>query len=515
MNQKNVKYLMLGISDADIAAAGTVIEGPSSLTEGVLAIVDSTNTTVVTEQTSGKVRIVQRVGDILIYSPFIDVTKLRGKRYQAGVRPSEQVTFVGYNGTSGALADAASSDYIIKNVVKNVITTYNTTPAINHWSYRSAASTTEAAVAKGLLDSFNAWDKRNPEDILKCERVAATTSVAAFTGSAVIYKLTKGLKGVSAYIKTTDATSTFTASTVTVADGDVVHVASTNAKTFTFSAVALGAGAGRHVVYIGETAYNVADAGTAAQNGAAIVTAINAGTLAVASNVDEVVTITYTDATANYAPPMVMSTDDDSTWANVAVTAASGDTVPVKYKVDGAVTAGATFNLDTPWQGETCYLYEGTGATTTSSIGKATLNGDTFGLKFTGQALPVNGETRVYEKVRFTLGLDGDFAETVSVTYSVNANEGVGNYGQIATFEWQAQMNEGQAWTDAYPSRQHKAEANKISAVDYPLYQVILDFYDDEFTPVLGDNPTSYGTVVIATPNSTGIGKVKTVFGIS
>lgn len=515
MIQKNVKYLMLGTADLTLMAAGTVISGPNDMTDGQLAIVNSTNTTVTTDQTGTApylVRVVQKVGNELVYSPFVDCSKLISVRAQSGVRPSEQVSFVGYNGTSGALEDAASSDYIIKAIMKNVKTTYNTTPDINHWSYRSAASTTEAAVAKGLLDSFNAWNKRRPEDVLKCERVASTTSVAAITGSATIYKVTKGLKAVATYIKAAAGNTTLTASTASVTDGNTINFPSTNGKTFTFSAVALGDGAGRHVIYIGTTAYNVADAGTNAQNGAAIATAINAGTQAIASAADEVVTVTYTDATVGFLPPMVLSSDDDSTFANVAVTIASGDAVPVKYKVDGTTSAAATFDLDEPWQGETGYIYEGTTAAT--NIGVTTLAADTWGLKFTGKALPVDAEKRNYEKVRFELGLDGDFASTVPVTYSVKANEGVGNYGQIAILERQAQMNEGQAWVDAYPSVNHRAEAAKISTVDFPLYQTIVDFYDDNFAPVLGDTPKSYATLVIATPNSTGHGLIGDVFGI-
>lgn len=515
MIQKNVKYFMLGTADLTLMTAGTVISSAADMTEGQLAIVNSTNTTVTTDQTGTApylVRVVQRVGDELVYSPFIDCSKLRGVRKIDGVNPSEQVSFVGYNGTSGALEDAASSDYIIKAIMKNVKTTYNTTPDINHWSYKSAASTSEAAVAKGLLDSFNAWAKRNPEDVLRAERVAATTSVAALTGSGVIYKLTKGLKAVSAYTKTVAASAALTASTASVTAGDTIHIASTGAKSFSFDALDTD-----HVIYIGSTSYVVADAGTAADgsdNQDAIVTAINAGTQATAvASSTATVTITYKPHIYGTLPPMVIS-DADGTPANIAVTALSGDLIPVKYKVSATTSAAATFELDAPWQGETGYLYESTGATTTSSIGVATLNGDTWGLKFTGKALPVDAEKWNYEKVRFELGLDGDFASTVPVTYSVKANEGIGTKAHLGIIERQAQMNEGQAWVNAYPSVNHRSEIAKMSDSLFPLDQVIVDFYDDNFVPLLGDTPKSYGTVVIATPNGTGQGLIGDVFGI-
>jgi len=517
MNQKNVKYLSLGTADLTIMASGTVISSYADVPVGQLAIVNSTNTTVTTDQTGTApylCRIVQRVGTDLVYSPFIDASKLVGVRATTGSLAVEQVSFVGYNGTSGLLADAVSSDYIIKGIIKNSKTTYNNTPFITHWPYKSGSSTSEAAVAKGLLDIFNSWNKRQPETLLKCERtvaVASTDEISDGGGSGVIFKVTNGLKAVIPYIKAADATSDLTVSTVTITDGDIVNFPTTNGKTFTFTAVALGSGAGRHLVKLGTTSYNVADAGTHEQNATAIAAAINAGTQATASASTTTVTITYINATANNLTPFVLSTDDDSTWANVAVAVATGDAVPVQYKVDGTTAAAASFDLDTIWQGETGYVYEGETSTT---IGVTVATADTWGLKFTGVALPENAETRNYEKVRFELGLEGDFADTVLVTSSIKAADAVGSAGQLGIFERQAQMNDGQAWVDAYPSRQHRSEVAGMAGELFPLYQTVIDFYDDGYKPLLGDTPYSYATVVVATANATGHGLIGDVFGI-
>jgi len=516
MNQKFVKYLMLSKSDITLMAAGTVINEPSDLTEGQLAIVNSANTTVVADQTGTApylVRVVQRVGDELIFSPWIDASKLRKVSAVTGVKSTEQVSFVGYNGTSGSLGGAPASiaDYILKGIIKNTKTTYNCTPFIAHWSYQAAASATEQTIAAGLLTSFNTWAKRFPEKVLACELVAATTSVAAFTGSSTIIKVTNGSKSVATYIKAAAGNVTLTASTASVVTSAVVNIPSWNGRTFTFSAVALGSGAGRHVVYIGGTTYNVADAGTDAQNATAIAASINAGTQATASVDTAALTITYNEG-QYFLPPMVLSSDDDSTFSNVAVTIASGDAIPVKYINGAATSAAATFTLATEWQGPTGYVYEGTTAATNAGI--TTLNGDDFGLKFTGKALPVNFEKRNYEKVRFELGLDGDFPTAALVTDSVAASEGIGVYAQIGTLERQAQMNEGQAWLSAYPSVNYRNETAKMAAEDFPLYQTIVDFYDDAMTPVLGDTVKSYATVIIATPNATGHGLIGDVFGI-
>ena len=69
-------------------------------------------------------------------------------------------------------------------------------------------------VVEGLFDSAQRVLKRNaPYPAVEVQRIADVASIAAFTGSAVIYKLTKNSTSVATYIKDADATSNFTAST--------------------------------------------------------------------------------------------------------------------------------------------------------------------------------------------------------------------------------------------------------------------------------------------------------------
>jgi len=420
MNQKNVKYLMLGVNNEDIMASGTVIGGPDDLTEGVLAIVDETNETVTTEQTSGKVRVVQRVGDELIYSPFIDVEKIRRKVSVSGVAATEQVSYVGYNGSSGSLDADTESDYIIKGIIENVKTVYNGTPFITHWSYKSGASTSQYAIAAGLIESFNKWRKRFAEKVLKADAVTSTAVDASndFLGDAIVVK---GLKAFTVAESVAEDDGGVYATDTEIAVGDFVRIGA-----------------------VGE--------GTALTDNVYKVTAIS-----------------------------------------------------------GVGTAEATITVDRPINNAS-----GTYTATDSDIEviPAADIGD-VGIKFTGIALPTDAETRNYEKVRFELGIMGDFTIDTTVTYDTDPSEGNGTYGQIASLERQAAMNEGKAWVQAYPTISYRSQADQIASADYPLYQVIIDFYDDDFKPLLGDTPKSYATVVIATPNATGAGKLETVFAIS
>lgn len=509
MNQKNVKYLILGKANADFMAAGTYIHSAADMTaDGYLAIVDEKNYTVSGNKTSGKYRFAQRVGDKVIFSPFFDVAKIRGARQVAGTFATEQVTFAGYNGSEGTLGAANSSDYIIAAFIDNVRTNFNNSPTVAHWSMKSSSAATDSEVAEGLLESFLAWRERAPEKIIKCERVAsgATNTGAAFD-TATIAKFTKGSTSVAVYTKAAAGDATITASVDTKTANTIVTVPSTNGRVFTFSASALGAGAGSHVIYIGNTSYVVADAGTDAQNAAAIVTAINAGTQARASAADAVVTITYGEHLVNYLPPMVLSSADDATFAVVAVTTTVGNATSIKYIVPTATSAAATFDLDHPWQGETGYVYS---ATIDSAAKFTYLTADytigatpVWGLKFTGEPYEINAEKYNYDKVTFKLGLQGDFGSTALVTYSTAATRGNGTYGQIAVLERQAQMNDGYVHVQDYPSVSRRAEASEVTRSLYPLYQSVFEAYDDNFTPILGSAPKSYATIIVATPNAT------------
>lgn len=520
MNQKNVKYLILGKTSADFMAAGSYIHSAADMTgDGYLAIVDEKNYTVSGAKTTGKYRILQRVGDDIVASPYFDAAKLRGKRQSAGVAATEQVTFVGFNGTSGTLGAANSSDYIVAAFIDNVRTNFNNSPSVAHWSMKSSASATDSEVAEGLLESFLAWRERAPEKIIKCERVAsgATNTGAAFD-TATIAKFTKGSTSVAVYTKAAAGNATITASVDTKVANTIVTVPSTNGRVFTFSASALGAGAGSHVIYIGNTSYVVADAGNDAQNAAAIVTAINAGTQARASAADAVVTITYGEHLVNYLPPMVLSSVDDATFAVVAVTTTVGNATSIKYIVPTATSAAATFDLDHPWQGETGYVYS---ATIDSAAKFTYLTGDytigatpVWGLKFTGEPYEINAEKYNYAKVTFKLGLQGDFGSTALVTYSSAATEGNGTYAQIARLEAQAQLNDGPAYVQAYPSVHRRAEAAEVARRLYPLYQTVIEAYDDNFAPILGGSPKSYATIIVATPNATAHAFLTTLLGL-
>ena len=443
-DQKNISFALIGKNVAATANA-LLVDEYSDISDGSIALLDENNKAMngQTLTANMKVKFVQRSGTNLIYTPTFlvkDATcKLVG--YTAA---AEQVSFVGYNGSSGSLDVIDNNNYVVNVQMQDFVTGRNYD---NFGAYKSVSSgATQVQIATGLFSSFLRTFAAAP--FIKFDRTSNGT-VAAFTGSATILGFTKGSTTVATYIKATAATVALTASTNTVAAADVCNIPSVGGRTFTFTAItSVG-----HSIHIGGQSIYVASAGNADANCAAIVAAINAATTAIGSvcvaSGSTSVTITYNK---NYyaLPPMVIS-DPAGTPATVAVTIASGDAVPVKYVVAATTSGAATFELDKPYQGETGYAYSSTTAAThAGKVSTITL----WGIKMTSISQTLQLNKYNFQKIIFTPRLDGFTSTTVTgkgvSSIGVAAAQGVGTSEQIAELSEFCNYNAGKTLRGIY-----------------------------------------------------------------
>lgn len=514
INEKNCTYLYVGnVTNGYADNADVDID---SMPAGSVVLVKTDQTTVkseegaITSSPTTKYQLINKLTDgTIVRSPQFTSGDIAVKGKNAYVQSTEQVSFLGYDGSTinGLGTITLGESYIVGLWLNHTKGAYDHKGEVKHIS-AYATDTTQATVAKLLMEShlknFSPLREQNPS--ILCDRVALTTSVAAITDNATIYKLTKGLKTVYTYTKAAAGDATLTASQVDVTLNNVVNIPSYNGRSFSFTASALGAGAGRHVIYIGTTTYSVADAGTDEQNATAIAAAINAGTQATAVAAAAVVTITYTENTVGL-PPMVLSSDDDATFANVAVTIASGNAVAVKYKIGATATNSATFELDEPWQGETGYVYEGT--TEATNIGIATLTSDTWGLKFTGVKQPFNPQVDENVKVNFDV-LTDSFGSYGNEYKAVIATKGHGTGEEVAQLEAYAQGNETWYRLSAYPATPYRREAVLTNGYDV----ITVTFNNQVGFAASGVTVTSPWTAVIAIKNGLSYDTLDTAFGV-
>lgn len=432
-DQKNISFCLVGKNLSEVTNA-TLVNSPDTLSDGQIALLTKDNASFASGSlvATDVVRFVQRSGNELIFTPWFKVGDATCALSGYTVS-SEQVSYIGYNGTSGSIDVINNNNYVIKIHLKD----FNRGSIYEKFgAYKSPTSgTTQAAVAKGLFESLVRQFANEPVKLINFERTSNGT-LADFTGTATMLKFTKGSKTVLFV----DAAAA--ASTGTIAVGDVINIPSGGGKSFSFTASALGSGSGNHVIYIGTTSYTVADAGTDAQNATAIAAAINAGTLATAA-VTSSTTVTITYAKGVLTPPPVVYNDNGAAF--IAVTITTGDSVPVTYVAATAATAAASFELDEYYQGETGYAPGGTtNATNTGVLSTITL----YGIKFTGVAHTFVVDKTPYQKVGFTLGLS-NFTST-EVTYTSAYVFGKNTSEQIAELESFSKYNNGKTLRGYY-----------------------------------------------------------------
>jgi hypothetical protein len=279
-SQKNVRNLILGKAltiGTGVPAVGTQVE-PSNMADGAVVITDLSGKRITTLGSGEGLKgfcVVQGQGaDKPLIKHSIKPGNITGaylKNYSAA---TEQVSYIGSNGTSGSLpAGAVDTTYYGAVVLQGEFLTFGAREMKKTFDYKCTTSDSTADVAAGLALSIYNGVAKMADPYYKVERVATTTSVALFASTSVGIKLSKGSKTV-AFVDSAGA-----ASTDTVATGAVINVPSTNGSVFSFTATA-----NAHKVAIGSTIYSVADAGLAQANADAIVAAINAGTQATATD---------------------------------------------------------------------------------------------------------------------------------------------------------------------------------------------------------------------------------------
>lgn len=413
-SQRNISYVLVGKN-----VAATSATRAENLASGEVAISDVYGNVPASGTGLGKFMIHQggssRITDVITTSNVVSVSA------KAFAAPTEQITYIGYNGSSGAIQAINSNDYFVR--MNFPFGSRGQEFPQQNWVmgyYKSDTSATQLEIAAGLVQTMAADFRKKYERSVKVEMTGDGT-VADFTGTATMLKFTKDSKTV-AFV-----TSAGVASTGSITAGDIINIPSQEATSYSFTANILGTGAGRHLVWLGNTLYNVADAGTAAQNADAIAAAINAGTQATASVSTATVTITPIYNADPFGVPVVNYTADDSAYSNAAVTIVSGDAVPVKYIASGSVSSAASFELTVPFQGETQYAVGGTTAATQTGVSTVT----NYGLKLTALKRKFRLIPGVrYRKARFITTIE-NFG-TTTVTNSRNSFLGSGTYEQVA-----------------------------------------------------------------------------------
>ncbi len=169
----------------DPNSANYIADGEIVITDGAGTVLDTT-----TVATKDEVRIAQRSGNNIIWSPAIrakEISQYKGAAFSAAV---EQITYVGFNGTAGAIDTISENDYLVRVIRQDTQATYLNKEQLKFGSMRSDASATQEEIATGVTSSLIANFAQEPEREIKFERVINNAGAAVAQTATPTYKST-------------------------------------------------------------------------------------------------------------------------------------------------------------------------------------------------------------------------------------------------------------------------------------------------------------------------------------
>jgi hypothetical protein len=234
MFENGVTYQYIG-NVTNGATSGTTL-GKDIAVGSVAVVKVADNKVYETDQTAvtGLFRLVQKTaGGQLIYSPEFEMTKVTigSKSYTAA---TEQVTYFGYNSSSGSLGTIVSgSTYVLSITLSSYAPGIGTSPLVKTIPH-VATSAKESDLAMGLAQSFHRVFDREPYKVIKCD-VVSSAAVTAANGFKNAQDVTV-VKGSLAVTCTTDVTYQ-AAGGETLVVGDYLRIGSVGGGTALSSSV--------------------------------------------------------------------------------------------------------------------------------------------------------------------------------------------------------------------------------------------------------------------------------------
>ena len=166
-----------------------------------------------------------RAGQNPLFSDIIEVSSISNVNSAAGAARVNQVTSIGYDGTSGSIDVVANNLYYIRLYVQELLSAESDGQKIKHGVFKSTSSSTQADIALGLTSSLINNFLREAEKFITFKALCdeAVTAANDFVNDITV---TKGSKVVSV-----DTALTWGTVPTTLAVGDFVRMGSNGAGT--------------------------------------------------------------------------------------------------------------------------------------------------------------------------------------------------------------------------------------------------------------------------------------------
>jgi len=248
---KNVTQLLVAKNISKTATANLVIETYDQIADGEVCVVDPRTNKQVTSAgyTDGfpacGFKLIQRSGTKLIHSDIIKPGTIRSMTISlpANNAAAEQIDYVGFNGTSGALDVINNNLYTIRLYILDSTIMGFMQQKVKEGFYKSNSAATESDIAAGLVNSLIANYKREPVQNILFERVSSATTVASSGGVWSVTKNSKFVKVVESAGSAADA-GKYDSDGSILTVGDFIRFGHATTKTYPIYRIVSISGAG-------------------------------------------------------------------------------------------------------------------------------------------------------------------------------------------------------------------------------------------------------------------------------
>jgi hypothetical protein len=191
-------------------------------------------------------------GGVVHYSPIFTTANIKNKAAMDQEARVEQVTYLGYNGTSGSMDAANSTYYGLGIVLDHTFGTLNNSPLILTAPYKSDATATQYEVANGLALVANSALKRQPHRPIVVELVNSGTSTATSAG---VWTVQNGSTTVTVVETAAGDASKYNGDAGTIVAGDLIRFGHATTETYPVYKVVSTTGAGASATIVLDRPY--------------------------------------------------------------------------------------------------------------------------------------------------------------------------------------------------------------------------------------------------------------------
>ena len=168
---------------------------------------------------------------IIRYSPIFTSANVKNATLASYAARTEQVTYVGYNGSSGSFDSANSTYYGMHIVLDHTFGLGNNSPLILTIPYKSTASATQYEVCNGLHGAALGVLARQAYKPFIVEKVNSGTGLATSGGACTVVNGSKYVTIVESASSANDA-GKYNSDLATIAAGDLIRFGAANTKTY-------------------------------------------------------------------------------------------------------------------------------------------------------------------------------------------------------------------------------------------------------------------------------------------